>query len=164
MRLLTSYGVIYFTFLCSLIAAIFPLPIMLNAFRPDWLILIIFYWVMAVPHRVSMGHAFVLGVLFDLLLGSTLGMHAILFSVLAYIVALNYQRFRYFPIVQTTFIVGGCIFVSKFSLYWMASSLSTSPYEVVLSKHYFWSALTSMLIWPWFFLFMRFIRVRLKVK
>ena len=163
MQLLNSYWIIYASFFCCLLAAIFPLPIYLNAFRPDWMILIIFYWVLAVPHRVCTGHAFVLGVLLDLLLGSTLGMHAILFSLLAYIVALNYQRFRYFPIVQTTFIVGICILVAKLALYWMASSLSSSPYEIVLHHHYFWSIFISMLIWPWFFLFMRFIRIRYKV-
>ncbi|WP_019616303.1 rod shape-determining protein MreD [Psychromonas ossibalaenae] len=159
MSLLSSYRVIYLTFFIGLICAIFPLPIILNAFRPDWMILLLFYWVLALPHRVSIGHAFVLGLLLDLLLGSTLGMHALLFSVLAYLVSINYQRIRYFTLVQTTLLAGGFILLAKLVLYWIASSLQ----DIVLHSHYFWSIFTSMLIWPWFFLFLRFIRIRFKV-
>ena len=156
---LSNYRVIYTSFFFGLIFAIFPLPIILNAFRPDWLILIIFYWVLAVPHRVSVVHAFILGLLLDLLLGSILGIHALLFSIQAYAISINYQRIRYLTLVHTTLLVGLFVFVSKLSLYLIASSLQ----HIVLHKHYFWSIFTSMLIWPWFFLFMRFIRIRFKV-
>ena len=159
MSLFRNYYIIYSSFFFGLICAIFPLPIIFNAFRPDWMILIIFYWVLALPHRVSIVHAFVLGLLLDLLLGSTLGTHALLFSLVAYVISLNYQRIRYFTIVQTTLLVGVFILISKLSLYLIASSLQ----EIVLHKHYFWSIFTSMLIWPWFFLLMRFIRIRFKV-
>ena len=156
---LRNYRIIYSSFFVGLIFAIFPLPIILNAFRPDWVILIIFYWVLAVPHRVSVVHAFILGLLLDLLLGSILGMHALLFPILAYAISINYQRIRYLTLVHTTLLVGVFVFVSKLSLYWIASSLQ----HIVLHKHYFWSIFTSMLIWPWFFLLMRFIRIRFKV-
>lgn len=159
MQLLNSYKVIYFTFFVCLVAAIFPLPIMLNVFRPDWMILVIFYWIIALPHRINIGHGFILGLLLDLLLGSILGMHGLLFSLLAYFTSVNFQRFRYFTLVQTTLLLGGFIFLSKVGLYWLASSMQ----NIVLHRSYFWSIFTSMLIWPWFFLFMRFIRVRFKV-
>jgi len=159
MSLLNNYLVIYLTYFIGLVCAILPLPTMLNAFRPDWMILIIFYWVLALPHRVSIGHAFILGIVFDLLLGSTLGMHPLIFSVLAYIVLTNYQLFRYFTIVQTTLIVGLFSFFSKLTLYLMASSLQ----DIILHEYYFWPVASSMLIWPWFFLLLRFTRLRFKV-
>jgi len=159
MSLFSNYRVIYCTFFLGLICAIFPLPIILNAFRPDWMILIIFYWVLALPHRVGVIHAFILGLLLDLLLGSILGMHALVFSIIAYLISINYQRIRYFTIVQTTLLVGLFISFSKLSLYFIAYALQ----DIVLHKHYFWSIFTSMLIWPWFFLFMRFARIRFKV-
>ena len=160
MSLLNSYRVIYSTFFLGLLGAIYPLPIILNAFRPDWMVLIIFYWVLALPHRISIGHAFILGILLDLLLGSTLGMHSILFSLLAYMVSISYQRIRYFTLVQTTLLAGLFVLITKLALYGLASSLQ----EIVLHKHYFWSIFTSMLIWPWFFFFMRYLRQRFKVK
>ncbi|WP_369434564.1 rod shape-determining protein MreD [Psychromonas sp. MME1] len=159
MSTFNSYRIIYCTFFISLIGAIFPLPLFLNAFRPDWMMLVIFYWVLALPHRVSIFHAFILGVLLDSLLGSILGMHALVFSILAYIVSINYQRFRHFTLVQTTLIVGFFVLISKILLYFVASNLQ----DIVLHKHYFWSVFTSMLVWPWFFLFMRFIRIHFRV-
>ena len=159
MSLLNNYLVIYVTYFVGLVCAILPLPTILNAFRPDWMILIIFYWVLALPHRVSIGHAFILGIVFDLLLGSTLGMHPLIFSVLAYIVLTNYQLFRYFTIVQTTLIAGLFCFFSKLTLYLMASSLQ----DIILHEYYFWPVASSMVIWPWFFLLLRFIRLRFKV-
>lgn len=159
MSLFNSYKVIYLSFFVSLVAAIFPLPIMFNAFRPDWMVLVLSYWIMALPHRVNIGHAFILGLLLDLLLGSILGMHGLLFSLLAYFTSINFQRFRYFTLVQTTLLLGLFIFLAKLGLYLIASSMQ----EITLHRPYFWSIFTSMLIWPWFFLFMRSIRVRYKV-
>lgn len=159
MPLFNSYKVIYLSFFLCLVAAIFPLPIILNAFRPEWMILVIFYWIIALPHRVNIGHAFVLGILLDLLLGSVLGMHALLLSLLAYFTSINFQRFRNFTLVQTTLLVGLFVFISKLALYWIASNIQ----DIVLHRHYFWSIFTSMLIWPWFFLFMRYLRIRFKV-
>ncbi|MEJ6122710.1 rod shape-determining protein MreD [Vibrio sp. 2-Bac 85] len=159
MNLFNSYKIIYFTFFVCLVAAIFPLPIILNAFRPDWMVLVLCYWIIALPHRVNIGHAFILGLFLDLLLGSILGMHAMLLSLLAYITSINFQRFRNFTLVQTTLLLGAFIFMSKLALYWIASSMQ----EIILHRHYFWSVFTSMLVWPWFFLFMRFLRIRFKV-
>ena len=119
----------------------------------------IFYWIIALPHRVNIGHAFVLGILLDLLLGSTLGMHALLFSLLAYFTSIHFQRFRNFTLFQTTLLVGVFVFVSKITLYWIASSIQV----IVLHQSYFWSIFTSMLIWPVFFIFMRYLRVQFKV-
>lgn len=159
MTLFNSYKVIYITFFICLVAAIFPLPIMFNAFRPEWMVLAIFYWIIALPHRINIGHAFILGLVLDLLLGSTLGMHALSFSLMAYVASINFQRFRNFTLVQTTLLVGAFVFCSKLALYWIASNMQ----EIVLHRHYFWSIFTSMLVWPWFFLFMRYVRIRFKV-
>jgi len=154
-----SYKIIYLTFFICLVAAIFPLPLVLNSFRPEWMVLVIFYWIMALPHRVNIGHTFILGAMLDLLLGSTLGMHALLFSLLAYFTSIHFQRFRNFTLFQTTLLVGVFVFVSKITLYWIASSIQV----IVLHQSYFWSIFTSMLIWPVFFIFMRYLRVQFKV-
>ncbi|KPU83098.1 rod shape-determining protein MreD [Psychromonas sp. PRT-SC03] len=153
------YSIIYITFFVGLLCAILPLPMFLNAFRPDWMILIIFYWVLATPHRIGIIHAFFLGLILDILLGSMLGMHALLFSLLAYFVCVDYQRIRYFTLVQTTLLIGIAVLCIKLSLFWIASTQQ----DILLHKSYFWSIFSSMLIWPWFFLFLRMIRIRFKV-
>ncbi len=159
MSTVSSYIALYVSLLMALIGAIFPLPLVLNAFRPDWVLLVLFYWVLAIPHRVSLGHGVVIGLMLDLLLGSILGVHALLFSLLAYVVSLNYQRIRYFTIVQNTLLIGALVLFSKLILYWVASNF----HEIVLHKSYFWSVFSSMLIWPWFYLFMRYWRLRFNI-
>ena len=154
-----SYKIIYISFFLCLVATIFPLTIGLNAFRPEWMLLVIFYWIIALPHRINIGHTLILGIILDLLLGSVLGMNALLFSLLAYITSLHFQRFRNFTLFQTTLLVGVFVFFSKITLYWIASSMQA----IVLHHSYFWPVFTSMLIWPCFFLFMRHIRVKFKV-
>ncbi|VEH65963.1 rod shape-determining protein MreD [Rodentibacter pneumotropicus] len=39
------------------------------------------YWALAIPNKVSIGIAFLLGVIWDIVLGSTLGIHALVLSV-----------------------------------------------------------------------------------
>ena len=47
-------------------------------------LLVAFYWVLALPHRVNVGTALLLGLLWDLMLGSTLGVRGMMMAILCY--------------------------------------------------------------------------------
>ena len=55
--------VIYVTFLVGLILMLIPLPMEWRVIRPDALTLALFYWVVALPHRVGIFTAFCVGLL-----------------------------------------------------------------------------------------------------
>lgn len=63
---LRSKVVIFCSFLIALILQTIPWPGSLDLFRPSWLLLVTCYWVLALPHRVNVGSALILGLLWDL--------------------------------------------------------------------------------------------------
>lgn len=58
---LRSKTVIGCSLLIALILQTIPWPGSLDLFRPSWLLLVTCYWVLALPHRVNVGSALILG-------------------------------------------------------------------------------------------------------
>ena len=83
-RFIFQWATILCFFVVALIMELAPWPAGFQAFKPSWLVLVLLYWTLALPDRVSIGWAFLLGVLWDIVLGSILGVHALVLSVAFY--------------------------------------------------------------------------------
>ena len=98
--------VIFASIFVALFIVAIHVPVSWRGFVPDWSLLVLFYWVLALPGRVGVLLACVVGVLTDLLDGSPVGATAV-GSVLAVLVILvSYQRIRQFDGLKQSLVMG----------------------------------------------------------
>ena len=83
--------VIVLTLLAALWLSVVPLPTWAQWGRPEWVAMVLIYWVVALPERVGIAIAWVVGLYQDVLDGSPLGQHAFALSVLAYLGLVYFQ-------------------------------------------------------------------------
>ena len=137
--------IIVLTFLVALMASIMPLPLSVDAFRPDWVLVVLLYWCLALPSRVNVISAWVMGFILDVLLGSTLGVHAGAMAVTVYIVAENFQKIRNFSVWQQAMIVGVLSALYHLIVFWLQRFLT----DAIFLPSYLYPVITTIVLWPW---------------
>ncbi|MDD1782211.1 rod shape-determining protein MreD [Enterovibrio sp. ZSDZ35] len=157
---LRGHALIWLSFIVALILQAAPWPGELAPFRPSWVLLVAFYWVLALPHRVNVGTALVLGLLWDLMLGSTLGVRGLMMSVVVYIVALNFQMLRNMSLWQQAAILSLLTLAGKVLEFWAEYLVSDVKFDPTL----LWSGVLNFLLWPWLFLLLRRVRRQFSIK
>ena len=133
-----------------------PLPETIIYWRPCWLAMLLIYWCMALPERVGILSAWLLGLLFDVQQSFILGQHALGFIFLAYVIIKNHKRMRVYPLLQQSLVV--CLYLLIFQAIMLLVMLLSGT--ITYTWLYWVPAFTSMLIWPWLFIFMRDFRRR----
>ncbi len=143
MRHNTSLVSVYLSLLLALLCQLFPWVGQGIIFRPDFMLVVILYWLLRAPNLCNVGTAWVAGLLVDLATGSLLGQHALSFSIAAFI-ALSYQR--RLVLFNTLQLVG-----------YVAALLTFERVLILLLKlfegneshswHYFWPVITGLLLW-----------------
>ncbi|PJG85793.1 rod shape-determining protein MreD [Conservatibacter flavescens] len=153
-NLFVQWLILLCIFILALVMEIMPWPIEFQGFRPAWLVMVLTYWIMAIPNKISIGSAFALGVLWDLVLGSTLGTHALVLSVFAYLIAANHLILRNFSLWQQSLLVMMFVAVIRISIFLVELFL----HSAIFNWQELIGALISGLLWPWLFLLLRKIR------
>ena len=69
----------------ALLLLLMPLPSWMAPERPDWLSLLVFYWVLRDPVNAGIGFAWLAGLAADALCGGMLGPRALALAVVAYV-------------------------------------------------------------------------------
>ncbi|MBZ5486634.1 rod shape-determining protein MreD [Halomonas aquamarina] len=137
--------VVWFSLVLALCLEVMPLAEGWQVFRPEWIGLMLIYWCMRVPDRVGVFHGFVLGVLLDLIEGTALGQHALILSLLAFLCALVYPRFRAYSLVQQSVLVLVLLGLVQLVEQWLRTL--TGEFSIHLS--FLIPSLISAFLWPW---------------
>ncbi|MBD3648201.1 MAG: rod shape-determining protein MreD [Pseudomonadales bacterium] len=150
--------VIALSFIMAMILTVISMPRFVPAelgyLRPEWVALVLIYWVIALPQRIGIVAAWVIGMLVDVLLGTLLGQHALAFIFIAYIASTLYQRMRMFSVWQQSLIVFAIIGLNQLINFWIESIAG----QVEWSIWYLFPSIVSAMLWPWVFLILRYMR------
>lgn len=139
-----GYAVIILTFMLAYVLAVMPLPAWLQWGRPEWVALTLIYWCIALPQRVGITAALMLGVGLDVLEGSVLGQNAFALVIVALLSHLLYQRLRVYSLWQQAVVVFILVGINQLICQWVQSIEGVS----VLPRLFLLPALSSALLWP----------------
>ncbi len=147
------------TLIVALMLQMWPLPKWLETLRPEWMVLVMMYWALAVPAQIGVTMAWIVGLLMDVTQGSILGQNALGLVVVIYIVNIQYQRIRVFSLVQQALVVFLLLLFKQILVLWISGIAGQAPSVSV----YFLPTLVGAFIWPWLFLVLRALRRRFTV-
>jgi len=140
----------------SLFVALLPMPLWLAVLKPTMLALVLCYFALEEPEIAGLGHAFLLGLVADILYGGLLGEHALRMVILVYLTLRFRHRLRFFPVWQQAGAVFALLLNDRVLDLWIRL-LGGAPWPPLP----FWLApLSGMLAWPWVFLLLDSLRLR----
>lgn len=151
--------IIGLTILVALLLSVMPMPAALELGRPMWLAMVLAYWVMALPHRVGLLTAWVTGLATDVLYGQLFGQHALVMTLVAWMMLLLYQRIRRFPLWQQSLVMLPVLGIAQMLLLWLNSLTGNRPPTLL----FLLPAVVSAILWPWVYSVLRGVRKRFHV-
>ncbi|RCV91134.1 rod shape-determining protein MreD [Billgrantia montanilacus] len=141
----TALPWVWLTLLLALCLQVMPLAEGWQIWRPDWLGLMLIYWCMSAPDRVGVLHGFVLGILLDLIEGAPLGLNALTLSLLAFLSALIYPRFRTYSLFQQSLLILVLLGLVQLVEQWLRTLFG--PFSMHLA--FLLPSLIGAVLWPW---------------
>ncbi len=143
-----------FSVVCALVMTVLPIPNWALPFWPEWTVLVVIYWCLALPHKFNLKFAWGTGLLIDLIKGSLLGQYALAYLLVAYICVNIHRRLRIYPLFQQAVSIGGLLIPYFLLTLWIDSSL----HSVAVDWRYWAPIASNMLLWPWMFSILRLVR------
>jgi len=144
------------TFIVGLMLTVMPLADSVEAFRPDWLALVVIFWAMQLPRTWSVGSAWIIGIVLDVSYGTLLGQHALALCVIAFATVRFHLLMRVFPLSQLAATIFALLALYQFILFWVNGVAGVSAPTIT----YWAPVITGTLIWPFLFIFLSGVRYR----
>lgn len=152
-----QFAVVYFvvTIAVAMVLRVMSLWPDFDPFNPDWIVLVLIYWAIALPERFGVFSAWWVGLLTDVLTGRLLGQYALIYALIAYFSIKEHRRLRQFPVIQQCIFVFFCLLGSQSIVFGMESMQAGNR----LTLPFWYPVLTGTVVWPLVFWGLRYIRV-----
>lgn len=132
------------TFVGALMLMMLSVPEVVRFIRPDFVALMLIFWLVRIPENLGIGFAWAVGFIYDGFVGGFLGQHALSFSFIAYIVLVLHQRIRMFGALQQTLLVLFLLLLDQMIDSWVAMVVLGNDYNF----YFVLNALLGALCWP----------------
>lgn len=147
------------SFLIAIVLTLLPLPEWAIWIRPQWVLSLLIYWILAAPDRCNIGFSFTIGLFLDILTGTPLGLQAFVFVLFAFFV-LHYQRaIARFSVWQKACVAGVFAMINALVQGWLLVWLDHGAFHLL----YVLSAVTTCLVWPFFSIILDRLRPRVLI-
>ena len=149
--------IILITIVLGLFISLTTLP--LGYYAPEWMLLIVIYWSIAVPSNGKLFLAFLSGIIVDIVYGQVLGISSLFYVIVVYIILRLYNSLRYMTIAQQAVVLFIFIFLKQNLLVWAYFIIDRNiDYQALLVGSF-----VSALIWPLIYYTLRFIRRKFNI-
>ncbi len=147
-------NIILLSFFVAFILSMIPLPHILQTVRPEFVLIVLIYWNIALPNRVGVGIGWIAGLVFDVSSDALIGQHALTFALIAYLAIKLHQRIRVFPVWQQALTIFVLIMFQGTINLWIMGMLGEAPSISVFML----PAISTALFWPVGYFLMRQLR------
>lgn len=138
---------IVLSLLLGVILMIIPLPFESHWFKPEWMSIILIFWIISEPGLVGVGTAWCIGLLMDGLKGGLLGQTALSMTVVAYLAQGLASRLKLQPFWHQLLCMLVLVGFGQLILLMIRCCMGYPPTTALV-----WlSTITSLLVWPWIF-------------
>ena len=111
--------------------------------KPDFVLLVLLYWMLRAPHLCNIGTAWVAGLMIDLANGDLFGQNALAYALTAFIALVYQKRLILFTVLQQSGYVFMLLFINQLALFLLKLFMDSRQFSLL----YFVSCLSSIALW-----------------
>lgn len=153
------FFVVGITLLLAMALRIMALPHDLAIYNPDWVLLCLIYWNLAIPDRMGVGISWFTGLITDVLTGRMLGQHALAYAVTAYCCIRLHRQLRLYPLYQQALATMLLLLLGQVLVFWLQNFKGSNAISIA----YWLPSLTGAALWPAIFVALRSVRRRFNI-
>lgn len=132
------------TLLLGVLLQILPLSEPLVYWRPQFVLLVVFFWLLKNPFRYGITFAWLAGLMLDIVVGDLLGRYAVVFALSAYLLKVLQQRLHHFHVLHQAVLILFLVIMSQLLLHSITLMLRVNWQGELL----IYQAVSSALVWP----------------
>lgn len=141
---LPHWQTIVISFVAAILLTLFPLPEFLRYAKPDWLALVVIYWVLHLPRNLGVFFGWFSGIMHDILSFSLLGLHALGKVLIAAVVSTNIENIKRFNMIEQMLMV---VVLQSINIGIIAGANQLASDLPIQAVHW-QGAITTALFWP----------------